>query len=71
MLITFVSAMSLRRVLRVFSRPRPDEAPSDLPEGVWPLWFVGAAFWFTRRYSLFFLLGLGLDLLFSKVGLFG
>jgi 1,4-dihydroxy-2-naphthoate octaprenyltransferase len=66
MLITFASAFSLKRVFQVFSRPRPEEAPPELQPGVWPLWFVGVAFWFTRRYSGYFLIGLLLDLALSK-----
>ena len=65
MLVSFASLFSLKRVLEVFSYPRPKRPPSNLPEGVWPLWFVGAAFWFTRRYSLFFLVGLVLDVMLS------
>jgi len=66
MLVTFVSIFSLKRVFRVFSKPRPSEPPSDLAEGIWPLWFVGATFWFTRRYGALFLIGLILDVLVSK-----
>jgi 1,4-dihydroxy-2-naphthoate octaprenyltransferase len=67
MLVTFASALSLKRVFQVFSRPRPTAPPADFPDDVWPLWFVGVAFWFTRRYSGFFLLGLVLDVLFSRL----
>ncbi len=67
-LVSFLSMTSLGRVFRVFSKPRPDSAPRDMPEGVWPLWFVGAAFWFTRRYSMWFLLGLVLDVLIERFG---
>jgi 1,4-dihydroxy-2-naphthoate octaprenyltransferase len=67
MLVTFASAMSLKRVFKVFSRPRPTAPPPDFPDDVWPLWFVGVAFWFTRRYSGFFLLGLVLDVLISRL----
>jgi 1,4-dihydroxy-2-naphthoate octaprenyltransferase len=67
MLVTFASLVSIKRVLRVFSRPRPQSKPPDLAEGIWPLWFVGAAFWFTRRYGAFFLLGLVLDVAISKL----
>ena len=67
MLVTFASMFSLRRVFQVFSHPRPESPPADFPEDVWPLWFVGVAFWFTRRYSAFFLLGLILDVVFSKI----
>jgi 1,4-dihydroxy-2-naphthoate octaprenyltransferase len=67
MLVSFASMFSLKRVFRVFSEPRPDGPPADLPPGVWPLWFVGVAFWFTRRYSGFFLLGLLLDVAVTKL----
>jgi len=67
MLVSFASMMSLKRVFQVFSHPRPNAPPSDYPDDVWPLWFVGVAFWFTRRYSGFFLLGLLLDVLISKI----
>jgi 1,4-dihydroxy-2-naphthoate octaprenyltransferase len=67
MLVTFGSALSLRRVFQVFAQPRPKSAPPELPEGVWPLWFVGVAFWFTRRYSAFFLIGLLLDVTVSRI----
>jgi 1,4-dihydroxy-2-naphthoate octaprenyltransferase len=67
MLVTFLSIFSLKRVFRVFGKPRPAEAPAYLAEGIWPLWFVGAAFWFTRRYGAFFLVGLVLDVLVSKI----
>lgn len=65
MLVTLASAFSLKRVFQVFAHPRPAGPPPDLPEGVWPLWFVGVAFWFTRRYSGFFLVGLVLDVVLS------
>lgn len=67
MLVTFGSALSLKRVFQVFAQPRPKSAPPELPEGVWPLWFVGVAFWFTRRYSAFFLIGLLLDVTVSRI----
>jgi 1,4-dihydroxy-2-naphthoate octaprenyltransferase len=66
MLISFASMFSLKRVFEVFAHPRPERAPSSLPEGVWPLWFVGVTFWFTRRYSGFFLIGLVLDVILSR-----
>ena len=62
-LLCLLAAPSLRRVFRVYSEPRPSEAPEELPDGVWPLWFVAAAFWYTRRFGLFFVVGLVLDLL--------
>ncbi|MBJ22146.1 MAG: prenyltransferase [bacterium] len=67
MLVAFASLFSLKRVFQVFSHPRPDAPPRDFPEGVWPLWFVAAAFWFTRRYGGFFLVGLVLDLVLTRI----
>lgn len=65
MLVTLLSAFSLPRVFQVFRHPRPDRPPKAFPEGVWPLYFVGIAFWFTRRYGAFFLVGLVLDVALS------
>ncbi len=66
MLVSFGSIFSLKRVFEVFAHPRPERPPKILPEGVWPLWFVGVAFWFTRRYSAFFLVGLLLDVAITR-----
>ena len=65
MLVILLSAYSLPRVFQVFRYPRPERAPKEFPEGVWPLYFVGIAFWFTRRYGAFFLVGLVLDVALS------
>jgi len=67
MLVTLLSIPSLKRVFQVFRHPRPKAPPPELPEGVWPLWFVGAAFWFTRRYGAFFLLGLVIDVVITRL----
>ena len=61
MLIVLASAPSLKRVLRVYRHPRPEGPPPELPHGVWPLYFVATAFWYNRRFGLFFLLGLLVD----------
>jgi hypothetical protein len=34
---------------------------------VWPLYFVAAAFWYTRRFGAFFLGGLVIDLVLSRI----
>lgn len=68
MLVTFGSVFSLKRVFEVFAHPRPEHPPKSFPDGVWPLWFVGVAFWFTRRYSAFFLVGLVLDVALTRFG---
>jgi len=65
--VVLLAVPSLRRVLAIYRRPRPREAPADIPPGVWPLWFVAAAFWYTRRFGALFLLGLVLDIGVSRL----
>jgi len=65
-LVTLAAAPSLRRVFKVYREPRPREEPPDLPKGVWPLWFVAVAFWYNRRFGMFFLLGLVGEILVSR-----
>ena len=62
MLLPFLAAPSLRRVFTTYRAPRPQEPPPELPAGVWPLWFVAVTFWYNRRFGVFFLLGLVLDI---------
>ncbi len=64
MLIVLIAAPSLRRVWRMYRHPRPSEPPADLPAGVWPLYFVAAAFWYNRRFGALFLIGLIADIAF-------
>lgn len=63
MLLTLLVLPSLWTVYRMFSQPRPTEPPADYPPNVWPLWYVAAAFWFTRRFGLVFVAALVLDTL--------
>ncbi len=65
MLVTLAAAPSLRRVWKIFKYPRPSEPPAELPKGVWPLYFVAGAFWYNRRFGLFFLGGLIADVILS------
>jgi 1,4-dihydroxy-2-naphthoate octaprenyltransferase len=62
MLIVFLSLpMFFRLVLPIYRQPRPAERPEDWPAEIWPLWFVAAAFAFSRRFGMLFLAGLILD----------
>lgn len=67
MLVCFAAAPSLRRVLRTYREPRPSAPPPELPQGVWPLWFVAVTFWYNRRFGAFFLLGLIGDIALSSL----
>ncbi len=44
------------RILKVLSKPPPDEPPPGYP--LWPLWYVASAFLVTRLAGGFFVLGL-------------
>ena len=67
MLIPFLALPSLKRVWEVYRHPRPSEPPADLPQGVWPLYCVATAFWYNRRFGMWFLLGLVLDVGVSRL----
>jgi 1,4-dihydroxy-2-naphthoate octaprenyltransferase len=66
-LAALLAAPSLRRIWAMFREPRPESPPEDLPEGVWPLYFVAGAFWYTRRFGAFFLIGLVVDVALSRL----
>lgn len=66
MLLTLLVLPSLWTVYRMFSQPRPAQPPADYPPNVWPLWYVAAAFWFTRRFGLVFVAALVLDTLLVR-----
>ena len=63
--VVLLALPSLRRVFEVYGKPRPSEAPEEF-KGTWPLWFVGASFWYTRRFGGLFLLGLVADVVYTR-----
>jgi 1,4-dihydroxy-2-naphthoate octaprenyltransferase len=67
LLAVLLAVPSLRRIWRMYRHPRPESPPDELPEGVWPLYFVAGAFWYTRRFGAFFLVGLVADVILSRV----
>lgn len=62
MLIVFFSIPVLLQIIPIFRNPKPEEKPENYPD-VWPNYFVAAAFVHNRRFGLFFLLGLMLNVL--------
>ncbi len=67
MLLVFLSLLTFPRVYRVFSNPRPAAPPTDYPPDTWPLWYVAAAFYHNRSYGLWFLVGLILELVITRI----
>jgi len=64
--VVLLAVPSLKRVWETYSQPRPAEPPEEF-KGVWPLWFVAASFWYTRRFGGLFLLGLIADVIVSRI----
>lgn len=58
-LLVFGAVPKLVRVLGVYNRPKPAEAPEGYP--LWPLWYVAWAFLVTRRAGALLVVGLALD----------
>lgn len=58
MLVVLLALPSLKRVLPMYSKPKPEVCPPDYPKDTWPLYFVASAFYQNRQYGMFFLLGL-------------
>lgn len=63
MLVTLLAITALPRVFRLYSQPKPIEPPDWYPKEGWPLWFVGFAFYFNRRFGMLFMLGLIAELI--------
>jgi 1,4-dihydroxy-2-naphthoate octaprenyltransferase len=61
-LLTFLALPRMWNVIRVYNKPRPEEAPENFP--IWPLWYVAWAFTLTRRAGGLFVLGLILDAIY-------
>lgn len=55
--------------VKVFSQPRPTEKPEGKKGEGWPLYLVGHAFEYNKRFGGLFLLGLILDLILTKSGI--
>jgi 1,4-dihydroxy-2-naphthoate polyprenyltransferase len=55
-LLTLLAVPRAVQAIRVFSQPKPTEAPPDNP--VWPLWWAPIAFLHTRRAGGLLILGL-------------
>jgi 1,4-dihydroxy-2-naphthoate octaprenyltransferase len=61
-LLTFLALPRLWKVLRVYSRPKPAQAPPRYP--IWPLWYVAWAMSVNRLAGGLFVLGLLLDAIY-------
>ncbi len=65
LLVVLFALPVFRYLWRAYTSPRPTERPPEVPEDVWPLFYVAVAFWHNRRFGSLYLLGLLLDLLWG------
>ncbi|HTW35745.1 MAG TPA: prenyltransferase [Rhizomicrobium sp.] len=67
LLLVVLAAGAFVRAVRVYSRPRPAAPPPDYPATGWPLWYVAFSFVHNRVFGLWFLAGLGTDVILHRV----
>jgi 1,4-dihydroxy-2-naphthoate polyprenyltransferase len=67
MLVVLFALFSLKRVIPMYRKPKPETSPPDYPKDTWPLYFVASAFYQNRQYGMFFLLGLVVDVVVKIV----
>ncbi|MHB8134870.1 MAG: prenyltransferase [Anaerolineaceae bacterium] len=58
MLIVLAGLTAIPRVWAMYKSPKPATRPEDYDESIWPLWFSAMSFYHNKRYGMFFLLGL-------------
>lgn len=66
LLVVLFALPTLLQIWPMFRQSRPAEKPDWFPE-VWPNYFVAAAFQHNRRFGLFYLLGLILDVVLARL----
>jgi 1,4-dihydroxy-2-naphthoate octaprenyltransferase len=70
MAIVLIALPKLFRASGVFAKPRPTEAPADLPPNTWPLYLSAHAFQYNKRFGSLFMLGLIIDVVLVKTGVY-
>jgi 1,4-dihydroxy-2-naphthoate octaprenyltransferase len=64
LLIVFLALIYIKPVVKIFLSPKPADCPAEFPKDIWPLWFVAAGFEHNRKFGMFLMLGLVLQLPF-------
>ena len=67
MLLVLIGLTAMPSVWALYSRPKPASEPAGYPPNVWPLYFVSVAFGHNRRYGLWFMIGLLIELGFARL----
>ncbi len=69
MLLVLFAIPKLISSAKIYSKPRPEQAPADLPPNVWPLYLSASAFVYNKRFGYLFLLGLLIDVILVRNGI--
>lgn len=67
MLLVFFAGKQLFTSLAVLTKPKPESAPPEYPEGAWPVWFAGFSFYHNRRFISLFMGALIVDSLLRNL----
>lgn len=67
LLIVLLAIPRFVKVSKIYSKPRPNEAPPDFSKEAWPLYLVAYAFRHNRLYGLLFMLGLIVEVVIKMV----
>jgi 1,4-dihydroxy-2-naphthoate octaprenyltransferase len=61
MLLMLGGLTAIPRVWAMYKNPKPESCPSDYDPSIWPLWFSAISFYHNRRYGMFLMVGLILE----------
>ena len=62
MLLVLGGLTAMPQVWAMYRAPKPEAMPADYDASIWPLWFSAVSFLHNKRYGIFFLLGLILEI---------
>ncbi|PKO06338.1 MAG: prenyltransferase [Chloroflexi bacterium HGW-Chloroflexi-3] len=63
MLIVLAALTAIPRVWAMYKAPKPENCPPEYDPSIWPLWFSAISFFHNRRYGMFLMLGLILEVI--------
>ena len=65
--VVFSIPSFIKDMVKMYRSPKPSSRPDWYPEDAWPLWFVGSAFVFTRRFGGLYIVGVLADTLIHRI----
>jgi 1,4-dihydroxy-2-naphthoate octaprenyltransferase len=63
MLIVLAALTAIPRVWAIYKARKPENRPPEYDPSIWPLWFSAISFFHNRRYGMFLMLGLILEVI--------